>query len=268
MLFDLQNVELDRPAGTGFRLVIENLQVAAGERLAVTGPSGCGKSTTLDLLGMTLRPTAVERFRFSPDAASSAGKDAGSVDVASLWRARDLDAMADIRRRWLGYVLQTGELLPFLSVFENIQLTARLAGKSMRQAQSTAERLAEKLEIKPLFPKMPSQISIGERQRAAIARALASSPKVILADEPTASLDPAHARSAMQLLLDAVEEEKATLILVSHDLALVEEFGLEQIQVTVRSDAGGRATARLSRTAPRAEAGADENHAPAFALQP
>jgi putative ABC transport system ATP-binding protein len=233
-IFDLENVRVSRDREDGYGLLIEKFRVSAGDRLAVTGPSGCGKSTTLDLLGMTLKPTAAGRFIFE------AG---GSVtDVARLWQRGKLDRMADLRRQHIGYVLQTGELLPFLTVRENIELTARLKGA--KDAEVRTERLLSELEIAHLARQYPQALSVGERQRAAIGRALAPKPDVILADEPTAALDPALARKVLRLLLESVERDGTALVLVSHDTKLVNEFDFDVRPFDLDTD-GGSMTAVL-----------------------
>jgi putative ABC transport system ATP-binding protein len=234
MVFDLEHVALVRSqAGqSDFRLAVESLRVQAGEYVAITGPSGCGKSTALDILGMLLKPTSVGRFVFS----SGPG---ASEDIAQYWREGALDRMSLLRLRYFGYVLQTGELLPYLTVLENVILASSILGSDRRACRRRGEELLEALDIAHLRDKLPSNISIGERQRSAIARALASEPKIVLADEPTASLDPARARIVMQLLLDMVRKNGTTLIVVTHDLKLVSDLGFRQAPMTFEKDEHG-----------------------------
>ena len=235
MLFALENVQLMKREKSGFRLIIEKLDISAGRHVALTGPSGCGKSTALDMLGMVLAPDAAASFTFTPEDIP--------VDIPLLWASGRLDAMALLRRRFMGYILQTGELLPFLTVSDNITMPASLLGISRKAANERAAALADRLDISHLLRKYPAEISIGERQRAAIARALSSSPKVVLADEPTASLDPERASGVMELLLDTAGSCGTTVILVSHDRPLVKHFDLTEVPVSVKEGADGIVTA-------------------------
>lgn len=230
MLYTLKNVTLDRGGNAGYKLVIPSLQIGRAELVALTGPSGCGKSTCLDLLGMVLAPTGAERFVFS-----SAGTD---HDIARMWQKRQTDKMALLRRRHLAYILQTGDLLPFLQVGENIGLAARLAGLDQKEASQRASQLLEELDIGRLANAMPATLSVGERQRVAIARAMAPYPDVILADEPTAALDPERARTVMALFARMLKETGTAVIMVSHDVALVREVGLKEIQIRTQTENG------------------------------
>ena len=192
--------------GAGFELRVPSLDIRPGEIVVLRGESGCGKSTLLDLLALALRPDAAERFAFRPDPHADG-------DVRDLWRRGDLNALGALRGRHIGYVLQTGGLLSFLSARENIALSCRLLG------QSTAgiEPLAQRLGIAAQLDKRPGQLSVGERQRVAIARALAHRPRVLLADEPTASVDPLNAAVILDLLMDLVRRAGVTAIIATHD---------------------------------------------------
>jgi putative ABC transport system ATP-binding protein len=205
-------------AGVTFELRIETLDLAAGERVALVGESGSGKSTLLDVLALAARPDAVGRFRIA------AGNDA--ADVAALWRAGAADSLAALRARHVGYVPQTGGLFAFLSVFDNIDLPRRLLGLPRDR---TVEKLAERLGVADQLRKKPVALSVGQRQRVAIARALAHRPALVLADEPTASVDPATADIVIDLLLEQTREQGVTLLLASHDWARIERLGLPRI---------------------------------------
>ena len=193
--------------GTVFELEVPELRIAPGELVVVRGPSGCGKSTLLDLLALALRPDRASTFSFRPE-------HRGTSDLWRLWQRGDLDAMGTLRGTYIGYVVQTGGLLSFLSARENIALSCRLLGRDPR---GSVERLAERLGIESLLDKRPGQLSVGERQRVAIARALAHRPVVVLADEPTASLDPHNAARTMDLFLDLVRQSGASAVIASHD---------------------------------------------------
>lgn len=221
MLYQIVNLIKTRQREKGYRLLVKNLTVPEGARLALTGPSGCGKSTTLDLLGLSLAPDSADIFMFSPREEK--------LNIKALWRTGHLDALAYLRLIHLGYVLQSGELLPFLTTGENMMFTARLAGFPEPEARSNAEHLAGELGILHLWKALPDTLSVGERQRAAIARALAAKPQVILADEPTAALDPIHAEKVMEVFLDCVENYKSALILVTHNAAWARAGGFQEI---------------------------------------
>lgn len=224
MLYNIENLLKVRSREQGYRLLIRSLKIEQGERIAITGPSGCGKSTVLDMLGLALHPDEAERFEFFPG-----GNSVHPVTVMDLWQQRDLDRLASLRLLNMGYVLQSGELLPFLDVGENMELMARLSGISKEEAHTEVGYLATGLGVAHLLSAMPNTLSFGERQRVAIVRALATRPKVILADEPTASLDPLHADKAMSAFLTAVEEYGSTLVLVTHNASWANRGGLREL---------------------------------------
>lgn len=228
MITLLENVIKQRDMGAGYRLHIRRFSVRETEHVAITGPSGCGKSTTLELLGLILCPDSAERFVFTPAQES--------MDIAALWQAGQNDRLTDVRRRHMGYVLQTGELLPFLTVEENIVLTASAAGIDMAEAQNRAKALMDRLEITRLRHAKPATLSIGERQRVAIARALSPQPRLLLADEPTAALDPGLSRKVMTLFLEVVKEYRASVVMVSHDVELVHEFAFREVPIVVYNE--------------------------------
>lgn len=222
--------------GPGYTLSIPRLEIRAGEKLAITGPSGCGKSTALDLLGMVLTPSHVENFVFVPN-------EHEGVDVAKCWMRGQRDRLAGLRQRHISYILQTGGLLPFLTVSENMELSARVLAQPDRKGH--VKQIARRLGIQELFRCLPQRLSIGERQRVAIGRALACRPAVILADEPTASLDPAHAGTVMELLLEAASDYSATLILVTHSRKIVRDYGLKELPMQIHTRKQGGVTAVL-----------------------
>lgn len=204
-----------------FELTIERLVLAPGERLAVVGQSGSGKSTLLDLAGLALAPDGARTFRLESDGGAPA-------EVGELWRARDLEALAGLRKRHFGYVVQSGALLPFLSVEDNVHLPLSLAG---RRDRDRVHDLLERLGIANLERVLPERLSFGQRQRVAVARALAHRPDFLLADEPTASLDPDNARRVMEALLELTAAEGSALLVVSHDLDLLDDFQLPRARI-------------------------------------
>jgi len=205
-----------------FELTIERLALGSGERLAVVGQSGSGKSTLLDLAGLALAPDGASTFRLEPD-------DDPAADVGKLWRERDLEALAGLRARHFGYVVQSGALLPFLSVADNVHLPLSLAGRRDRER---VRDLLDRLGIASLERVLPERLSFGQRQRVAVARALAHRPDFLLADEPTASLDPDNARRVMEALLELTAAEGSALLLVSHDLDLLDDFRLPRARMS------------------------------------
>jgi len=201
-------------------LSIPALDVMAGAKLAFVGESGSGKSTLLELLAMILKPTECERFRFRPDVGGE------NHDIAAAWQDGDPDRLAGLRSRHIGYVLQHGGLLPYLTVQENIDLSRRLLGLP---DASAAPQWAERLGIATQLGRKPAELSVGQRQRVAIARALAHEPGVLIADEPTAAVDPMNAARIMEIMVGLVEETGVTLIVASHAHRLMEDAGLRMI---------------------------------------
>jgi putative ABC transport system ATP-binding protein len=216
----------------GFTIEIPEFEVRRGDCIALTGPSGCGKSTLLDLLGLVLRPDGSDRFRIEPE-----GEPA--IDVAALWREDGRDALSAARAVHVGYVLQTSGLLPFLSARDNLLLSRSLLGL---EDDDFVARLVESLGLSALRNRKPSALSIGERQRVAIARALAHRPTLLLADEPTAALDPHQALRTLELLLELVRETSMTAILVTHDWEMVSSLGLREVRGEPFASARGSGT--------------------------
>jgi ABC-type lipoprotein export system ATPase subunit len=176
-----------------------DLDVAAGETLAVMGPSGCGKSTLLQLLGGLDRPTSGE-----------------------VWlTGRRIDqlserALARMRRDSIGFVFQAFHLMDELTAVENVELPALLAGRSPRDARKAASSLLEQVGLADRARHLPSELSGGQCQRVAIARALINTPLVVLADEPTGNLDSAATRDVLRLF-DVLHSAGQTLVIVTHD---------------------------------------------------
>ena len=189
--------------GSAFTIVIDRLELAPGTRLAIVGPSGSGKSTMLALLGLALRP--------DPGGGTLC---VDGTDALPLWRSGRTDALAALRAGSLGFVPQTGALLPFLSLWENILLPQRIVN---RPDPAFALRLAERLGIADLLQRRPAAVSVGQRQRAAIARALAHRPTLLLADEPTAAVHPAQADAVLALLSAAAAQNGTALVITTHD---------------------------------------------------
>jgi putative ABC transport system ATP-binding protein len=219
-------VKRRQAGGTGFELRVPELKIRPGQVVVLRGESGCGKSTLLDLLALALTPDGAEAFSFRPEHHEPA-------DLMRLWARRDLDQLGRLRGAHIGYVLQTGGLLPFLTARENIALACRLLG---RDPGGLVERLAERLGILAQLDKHPGQLSVGERQRVAIARAMAHRPSVVLADEPTASVDPVNAAAIMDLLLELVRQAGVTAVIASHDWHTEAIHGVQVLKHRVERD--------------------------------
>ena len=219
-MLDIQNMWVRRGSGAQAHNVrLPTLQVKPGDILAITGESGCGKSTLLEAIGLLLQPVELGRFHLGPATAS--------LDIAQMLAANDQSGLAAVRSRHLGFILQSGGLLPFLSVRDNISLPRRLLGMPAESAQ--VDRAVQALRLNGLLDKLPQALSIGERQRVACVRAIAHEPQVLLADEPTAALDPHSARRLFELLLSLVNELGLSALVVSHEWALVRDFGLPRL---------------------------------------
>ncbi len=223
-VFTLRDVSRHRPGGEGegqggFSLRAPKLSIRAGSKVALVGASGCGKSTLLDMLAMVLKPDEASLFSFAP-------KGQAGIDVAKAWRSNKQNRLGRMRMRSIGYVLQTGGLFPFLTVRDNIAITRRGLGLPR---QNKVEELAERLGIARYLDKKPDKLSVGERQRVAIARAMAHEPAVVLADEPTAALDPITADEIMELFTELVEEKAMTLVVATHDWEGVQAGGFTRV---------------------------------------
>ena len=213
--------------GTSFHLDVPQLDVGRGAKIALVGESGSGKSTLLELLAMILRPTGCGVFTFSPVPQRESRQSHDSHDIAAVWQSADMDRLSDLRSRYIGYVLQAGGLLPYLTVRDNINLSRRLLDGP---GEDVAEHWAAKLNIAAQLGKKPAALSVGQQQRVAIARALAHEPKVLIADEPTAAVDPLNAGRIMDLMVGLVDDLGVTLIVASHAHALMRQAGLDLIE--------------------------------------
>ncbi|MGW4222412.1 ABC transporter ATP-binding protein [Streptomyces bauhiniae] len=174
--------------------------VHPGEVVAVMGPSGSGKSTLLHCLAGIVRP------------------DSGSITYAG----RELTTMSDsersaLRRGQFGFVFQFGQLVPELTCVENVALPLRLNGTPRKQAERAALTWMERLEVEDLGRKRPGEVSGGQGQRVAVARALVTGPRVLFADEPTGALDSLNGERVMELLTDAARSTNAAVVLVTHE---------------------------------------------------
>jgi putative ABC transport system ATP-binding protein len=177
-----------------------SLEFEPGELAAVVGPSGSGKTTLLAIAGALLPPTSGEVVL-------------DDQSLSGYSRAQ----LTDLRLHKIGFVLQSSNLIPFLRVYDQLMLGPYLAGKVDRAAKQRAEALLEELGIAQRRRHYPEQLSGGERQRVAIAKALMNDPSVILADEPTASLDSGRGRKVVEMLARLVKESGKAGVMVTHD---------------------------------------------------
>lgn len=238
LIYHLREVIKTRKSGdSSFRLTVPSLQIGLGEKIALIGESGCGKSTLLDMLAFLSRPSAAAAFRFRTESGQE------PLDVSKYWQRGRLNCLGNLRKQQMGYVLQTGGLLPYLSVRENLTLSRRLLDM---YDDSTVDDLAHDLGIHRHLNKLPAQLSTGERQRVAIGRALAHRPTIVIADEPTASLDPLAAENIMALFIELVESMNITVIVASHAWRHVKRLGLRRLALTTQVGADGCAETRVS----------------------
>lgn len=176
-----------------------NLTIADGEFVSIIGPSGSGKSTLLNMIG------ALDV------------QDSGSINVAG----QDLDdskKLNEFRAKKIGFIFQLHNLIPNISVVDNIEIPMYTQGLSSKDMRLKALKLLDDVSLKDKAEILPNKLSGGERQRVAIARALANDPSIILADEPTGSLDSKTSSKILRQLIDLHENNNATLIIVTHDM--------------------------------------------------
>jgi lipoprotein-releasing system ATP-binding protein len=185
------------------------LRVADGQSIVIVGPSGSGKSTLLNIIGALDRPTAGKVLLD--------GRDLAGLDETELAR---------IRNREIGFVFQLHHLLPQCTVLENV-LVPTLAYKNriLREVRERAVNLLQRVGLEEHLLHRPGELSGGQRQRVAVVRALINSPKLLLADEPTGSLDADASKNIAELLVELNRSEKVTLIVVTHSLELAERIG-------------------------------------------
>ncbi|MCB1786795.1 MAG: ATP-binding cassette domain-containing protein [Chromatiaceae bacterium] len=234
IVYHLRDVVRDRASeGVTFRLRVPALQINQGEKIALIGESGCGKSTLLDMLAFIAQPTGMAAFMFRPEPE----KDA--IDVTTMWKKRQLNRLSDLRRRHIGYVMQTGGLLPYLTVRDNMALSRGVLGLG---DSDLVETLARELGIARHLDKLPETLSVGERQRVAIGRALAHEPSIVIADEPTASVDPFAAEKIMSLFIGLAEERNITVVVASHAWRHIKRLGLRRLAHHTHRSKDGRTT--------------------------
>jgi len=233
IIYQLKDVAKTRSSnGYTFGLRVPSLRIHRGEKIALIGESGCGKSTLLDMLAFILQPSDISSFSFHGDRGSE-------IDIGLAWRKHKRNRLAALRKAHMGYVMQTGGLLPYLDIYDNINLSRQMLGM---KDDGTVELLAKELGLTRHLKKLPDALSTGERQRVAIGRALAHQPAIVIADEPTASVDPFAAEKIMSLFIGMVEERNITVIVASHAWRHIKQLGLRRLAHHTRRSADGRLT--------------------------
>ncbi|MDR1696731.1 MAG: ABC transporter ATP-binding protein [Rickettsiales bacterium] len=205
IVMSVQNIGKTFMTGTTALHILRGggFDLARGEIVALVGPSGCGKSTLMQCVGLLEKPTR------------------GTIIIGGVTANKNNDiAMTLLRRKKLGFVYQRHNLLSDFTAIENIAIPMMIAGMDEASALSRAGALLKRVSMSHRANHLPGQMSGGEQQRVAIARALANNPEVLLADEPTGSLDPANAAAVFDLLLDVARGTKMSMLFVTHDINL------------------------------------------------
>lgn len=183
-----------------------SVEIAEGEFTAIVGPSGCGKTTLLNILGGLDQPTSGTVM----------------IDGVDISRMKDSD-LIDFRLHNIGFVFQAYNLIPVLTALENIEFIMLLQKRSRKERVARAKELLEQMNIADKADHRPGELSGGQQQRVAVARALASNPRFILADEPTANLDSVSTENLLDLMARINREQKATFIFSTHDQRVMDK---------------------------------------------
>lgn len=177
-----------------------NMQVDKGEFVSIMGPSGCGKSTLLNIMGLLDQPTE--------------GQIEVDSNIISSYKDKDI---TELRNKKIGFIFQSFHLIPDLRVIDNVELPLLYRKMSAKQRRELAQEALEKVGLKARTQHYPTQLSGGQQQRVAIARAIVGKPELLLADEPTGNLDSHMGDEIMQLLENLHQQDKATIVMVTHD---------------------------------------------------
>lgn len=214
----MRNLEFTYPEASRPTLKINQFNVTSGEKVFLFGPSGSGKTTLLEILAGVMIPNKGEVIVYGQNlsALSEAGRD-------------------EFRSRNLGYIFQSFNLLPYLNVRENILLPVQMRSGLNVSGQEFFDHLIDKLSLTSILHQSAAKISVGQAQRVAVARALLTRPKVILADEPTSSLDYERREKFLELLFSLCREVNSALVFVSHDLSLKDLFDRSVLLPSINS---------------------------------
>ena len=189
-----------------------DLSIQKGEIVSIVGPSGAGKTTLLQIIGTLDRPDSGSVY-------------VDNVDVTQLSQKK----LSDFRNRHIGFVFQFHQLLPEFTTLENVAIPALIGGDKRSDAYDRARQLLDYLGLSQRLEHKPAQLSGGERQRAAVARALINSPKLVLADEPSGSLDTQNKQELHQLFFDLRDKFHQTFVIVTHDESLATNTNVDRV---------------------------------------
>ena len=225
-MLTINNLVISRSIGKSFfKVCLPELSVKAGQVVVIKGDSGCGKSTLLEMIGMILQPDEISHYHLMVDNQN--------YDIANVIQCNDVNELATIRAKYLGFMLQTGGLLPFLNIKDNILLSVKLLQKNIDPTRF--DYLIDKLNIGHLLNKYPKQLSIGERQRASFIRSIIHKPALLLADEPTSALDPYNANLLFDLIIEQAQEDNISALIVTHDWQRIENKELFTLSAKLTS---------------------------------
>ena len=216
-------------ADRSFCLHVPHFELVSGQVVVLTGENGTGKTTLMEVISLATAPSG---------GAVTIETDARALDVAELWRVGNRSALASTRAQHFGYVLQSIHLLPFLSVRENAEWSQKIAE---RPDPSYLAKLLQALGLEGREDALPDTLSPGLRQRTAVARALAHRPNFVIADEPTAALDPVAGDTVRALLLDLALEQGTGIIMSTHNRDVSVPEGAVRVRTEAQEPEGDRA---------------------------
>lgn len=234
-MVELQGLSIERAGAgedPGVRILVSDFTLVPGDSVALVGPSGSGKTSILEVLGLLTRPQSVLRFRIHPPDA------AGPTDVAALAAAHSdsgyLDRTSALRASFVATVPQRGALLSHLTGLENAALHPALTRLGRKAATERIMDWAQRLGVERQLLRHPGAVSGGEAQRLSLVRALAPGPGLILADEPTASLDPTRKAEALELMREAATDAGAAVVIATHAPEIAGAAAFEIVPVRSR----------------------------------
>ena len=204
-IIDIKNLEKSYGSGRSSIRVLKgiDLDILKGEVVSITGPSGTGKSTLLNLIG------CLDNF------------DRGSLRISGMdVSSFEVDELSDFRNRHIGFIFQLHNLLPEFTAVENVMMPLLIRRVPVRAARERAKELLKRFELESRAHHKPGEMSGGECQRVAVARAIAGEPEIILADEPTGSLDSRNSMNLLEILLGLCREKGSTAVIVTHDMKI------------------------------------------------